>query len=306
MRAFVLSGGANYGAQQVGALEVLLEHGLQPDMLMGVSAGALNAAWLAASPTLAGVQELARIWREDAAAHIPTVGPLTALFRMAKGKDSLLSNDSLLQFLRRWPFTAGTFGEFTQPRLYMVAANFDTGALRVFGDDPNERLLDGLMTTTAMPPFYPPWEVDGVLYMDGGVISQLPVQAAIDRGADEIFALRNGCEYLADIGPVQRTVLSVSGHAISLLVKRQTHLEMEGVRSAQSVRLHLINLCTDDDPGLWNFTRAAELIAVGRRDAEDYLKKMTGANSGVSREKKQTGELPHVHFRPDRLFPEPV
>ena len=44
MRAFVLSGGANYGAQQVGALEVLLEQGFQPDMVMGVSAGGLNAA----------------------------------------------------------------------------------------------------------------------------------------------------------------------------------------------------------------------------------------------------------------------
>ena len=72
MRAFVLSGGANYGAQQVGALEVLFEIGLQPDMIMGVSAGALNAAWVAVHPTLEGVQELARIWREDAAASVPS------------------------------------------------------------------------------------------------------------------------------------------------------------------------------------------------------------------------------------------
>ncbi len=118
----MLSGGANYGAQQVGALEVLFEHGLQPDMVMGVSAGALNAAWVAAHPTLEGVQELARIWREDAAASVPPVGPLTALLRLIGGKDSLLSNDSLLQFIRRWPFAESTFGEFTQPRLYTVAA----------------------------------------------------------------------------------------------------------------------------------------------------------------------------------------
>ena len=93
MRAFVLSGGANYGAQQVGALEVLLERDLQPDMVMGVSAGGLNAAWLAAHPTLDGVRELARIWREDAAAIAPPVGPLTALLRLIGGRDSLLSND---------------------------------------------------------------------------------------------------------------------------------------------------------------------------------------------------------------------
>ena len=89
MRAFVLSGGANYGAQQVGALEVLLENSIQPDMVMGVSAGALNAAWVAMNPTLDGVQELARIWREDAAMSIPPVGPLTALLRLIGGKDRL-------------------------------------------------------------------------------------------------------------------------------------------------------------------------------------------------------------------------
>jgi NTE family protein len=272
MRAIVLSGGANYGAQQVGALEVLFEHGLQPDMLIGVSAGALNAAWVAAHPTLEGVRELSRIWREDAAASVPSVVPLAALVRLIGGKDSLLSNDSLLQFLRRWPFAENTFGMFIQPRLYTVAARYDDGALRIFGDDPNDRILDGLMSSTAMPPFYPPWEVDGVLYLDGGVTSHLPVQAAADRGADEIFALRNGHGFAPGPPPAQRNVLSVGGQAVSLLVHRQAQLEIEAVQRDRSVRLHLIDIHTDDDPGLWNFTRAAELIAAGRRIAEDYLK----------------------------------
>ena len=272
MRAFVLSGGANYGAQQVGALEVMFERGILPDMLVGVSAGALNAAWIAAHPTLEGVQELSRIWREDAAAIAPPVGPLTALLRLIGGKDSLLSNESLLQFLRRWSFADSTFGEFTAPRLYTVAARYDDGALRIFGDDPTDHILDGLMTSTAMPPFYPPWEVDGVPYLDGGVISHLPLQAAIDRGATEVFALRNGHGFMPAPAPAQRTVLSVGAQAVSLLVHRQAQLEIEAVqRDRSSVRLHLMNLHTDDDPGLWNFTRAAELMAAGRRIVEEYL-----------------------------------
>ena len=272
MRAFVLSGGANYGAQQVGALEVLFEHDILPDMVMGVSAGALNAAWVATHPSLAGVQELSRIWREDAAATIPTVGPLPALLRLVGGKDSLLSNDSLLQFIRRWPFADNLFGMYCQPLLYTVAARYDNGALRIFGDNPNDRILDGLMTSTAMPPFYPPWEVDGVLYLDGGVTSHLPVQAAVDRGADEIFALRNGHGFMLGTAPVQRNVFSIGSKAISLLIERQAMLELEVVQRNRSVRLHLIDLYTDDDPGLWNFSRAAELIAAGRRLAEEYLK----------------------------------
>ena len=272
MRAFVLSGGANYGAQQAGALEVLFEQGIQPDMVMGVSAGALNAAWVAVNPTLAGVQELSRIWREDAAGIAPPVGPLTALLRLVGGRDSLLSSDSLLQFIRRWPFAESTFGEFTNPRLYTVAADYHSGALRIFGDDPNDRILDGLMTSTAMPPFYPPWEVDGVPYLDGGVTSHLPVQAAVARGATEIFALRNGHGFMLGNAPVQRNVFSIGSKAISLLVERQARLEIEAVQRDRSVRLHVVDLYSDDDPGLWNFSRAAELIAAGRHITEDYLR----------------------------------
>jgi NTE family protein len=256
----------------VGALEALVAWNLQPDMIMGVSAGALNAAWMAQHPTLEGVRELARIWREDAVAAIPQVGPLTALFRLVGGKDSLLSSDSLVQFIRRWPFAESTFGEFTRPRLYTVAANFDTGALRVFGDDPTDRLLDGLMASTAMPPYYPPWEVDGVPYLDGGVISHLPLEAAIDRGAVEIFALRNGPGDSPDPVPTPRNVLSVGAQAISLMINRQTQQELKTVQHNRSVRLHLIELYTADAPALWNFTRAAEMIDAGRRITIEYLR----------------------------------
>jgi NTE family protein len=271
MRAFVLSGGANYGAQQAGALEVLFEHGIVPDMLVGVSAGALNAAWVALNPTLAGAQELSRIWREDASAIAPPVGPLAALLRVIGGKDSLLSSDSLQQFIRRWPFADNVFGAFTQPRLYTVAARYDDGTLRIFGDDPNDRIFDGLMTSTAMPPFYPPWEVDGVLYLDGGITSHVPVQAAVARGATEIYALRNGHGFALDTTLSPRNVFGVGGKAISLLVESQANLELEMVRQNRSVQLHLIDLYADDDPGLWNFSRAAELIAAGRRLTEEYL-----------------------------------
>lgn len=52
MLAFVLSGGANRGPLEVGALQVLLERGIVPDMLVGTSAGAINAALLAIDPVL--------------------------------------------------------------------------------------------------------------------------------------------------------------------------------------------------------------------------------------------------------------
>ena len=65
-RAFVLSGGGNLGAVQVGMLQALRERRIVPDLLVGTSVGALNAAYLAGrGMTDDGLDELARIWRRQ-------------------------------------------------------------------------------------------------------------------------------------------------------------------------------------------------------------------------------------------------
>src|SRR6266542_4179194 len=62
--AFVLAGGAALGAMQAGMMHALYERGIAPDLLIGTSAGALNAAFPASRPaTVATAQELAAVWR---------------------------------------------------------------------------------------------------------------------------------------------------------------------------------------------------------------------------------------------------
>jgi len=60
--AVVLSGGGSLGAIQVGALHALLEAGIRPDVFIGCSVGALNAAFMAADPSLERVLELRDLW----------------------------------------------------------------------------------------------------------------------------------------------------------------------------------------------------------------------------------------------------
>ena len=63
--AFVLSGGGSRGALQVGALRALLEAGVQPDMVVGTSIGAVNATFLALHGfSKNGLDKLAAAWRE--------------------------------------------------------------------------------------------------------------------------------------------------------------------------------------------------------------------------------------------------
>ncbi len=61
--AFVLSGGASLGAVQVGMLLALAEEDVRPDLIVGTSVGALNAAWIAERLDRDGIASLAELWR---------------------------------------------------------------------------------------------------------------------------------------------------------------------------------------------------------------------------------------------------
>src|SRR5207245_10015271 len=62
--AFAISGGGARGAAQVGMLRALIERGITPDLVVGVSIGAWNGAWLAHRPDLERVKKLEEVWRQ--------------------------------------------------------------------------------------------------------------------------------------------------------------------------------------------------------------------------------------------------
>jgi NTE family protein len=69
--AFVLGGGGARGALQVGALDALLAAGLKPDLLVGTSIGAVNAAYLALKGfNQEGIQGLVQAWRDASVAEL--------------------------------------------------------------------------------------------------------------------------------------------------------------------------------------------------------------------------------------------
>jgi len=270
MRAFVLSGGGNYGPLQVGALQVLLEHGIWPEILVGTSVGALNASWLASVPTLAGLQNLARIWVEGAPRLYSSINPLVIPLRLARS-DGLLSNEPLLRIIQRWAPPEKTFGELAGPRLFMVATCLRDGSMRVFGDRSEDRPLDGLMSSTALPLIFPPWIVDGEAYIDGGTSCNLPLRVAAERGADEIIALQICTSSSQTKEEHLHGTLAISMQAIFLLLGRLANQEIENMKNEGSTRLHLIQLHPDQDPGFWNFNSAVDMILAGRRITEQYL-----------------------------------
>jgi len=242
-------------------------------MVVGVSAGALNAAWLAANPHLEGMELLARVWRDTVPKILLPPTRLSMLLRLATGKDSLLTNQSLQRLIRHLSPNGTTFGAFTRPRLYVVAAHLPDGQPRIFGDDPADLLLDGLMASAAVPPLFPPWEINGERYVDGGICSDLPLQIAVERGADEIFALYNSHFPERDTSDVSAGMLAIGGQAVTALVHQTVKLEIQITRRTPHVTLHLLHLWQEQEKELsfWDFAHAETLLAAGRRAAENYL-----------------------------------
>ncbi|MEO5660585.1 MAG: patatin-like phospholipase family protein [Polaromonas sp.] len=62
LTAFVFAGGGSLAAVQVGMLHELIAHGMQPDFVVGSSAGAINAAYFAGAPDGFGISRLEQLW----------------------------------------------------------------------------------------------------------------------------------------------------------------------------------------------------------------------------------------------------
>jgi NTE family protein len=272
MIAFVFSGGGNRGALQVGAVQVLLSRGIVPDILVGTSAGAINAAYLAHDPTPATAQELERLWLQVTTDDIYPGSRMAIVWRLLKERTSLFPNDNLYRFLRRHiPPDVETFADLKGAGLYIVATHLGTSQMYVFGERPTDRVVDAVMASTALPPLHPPWYVDGEYYVDGGAVSDLPLRVAVDRGARTIYALH----LPAAIPPLPlgHSVADIAGRAISALMRQQVALDFHSVDHARKVTLHHIELCPPGHLELSprDFSQSAKLIAIGREQTERYL-----------------------------------
>jgi NTE family protein len=98
----VLSGGASLGAVQVGMLEALFERGVEPDLIVGSSVGAINGAFIASrEPTVETAQALGEVWRGIHRGTIFPVDPLTGLFGFLGRRSHLVPDGGLRRLIAR-------------------------------------------------------------------------------------------------------------------------------------------------------------------------------------------------------------
>ncbi len=261
-RAFVLSGGGALGAIQVGALRALLEHDIRPDFLVGCSVGALNASFLATDVSFAELDRAADVWHKVTTRTIYPGGKLSTLWRFISGKDSLHDNRSYYRFLQEVGCTpALTFGHMQGAGLFITATHLRTGNLHVFGDDPNDRVLDALMASTALTPLHPPWSVFGEAYVDGGTVTPLPIRVAIERGATEVYALHLTSPP-GEFKPVHGVAAHIH-HTVSTMLRQQADHDLQLAEEARRVKLHYLPLMPPHKVVSTDFGQTEELLASG-------------------------------------------
>ena len=269
MIAFVLSGGGNRGAMQVGALQVLLEAGIQPEMFVGTSAGAVSAAFLATNPTPTGAYRLGEIWQNMAKVDVYPGGPLSVIWHLFTHRDSFYPSNNFRAFLETHaPPGTSTFRQLAVD-LYIVATDLITGGPYIFGADTDENLLDALMASVSLPPLFAPWRYKDRLLVDGGVAASLPVRTAGEKGATEVYALEIQREMLTKKS--RWNIKEIGTRSIYAMIRQQWERDFALCAVDPEVTIHHLVLQTRQPLAFDDFSHGAELIAEGREVAEAYL-----------------------------------
>ena len=262
---FVLTGGGALGATQVGMLQALFEAGIDADLLVGTSAGALNAAFVAHAPGYDTAVELGTIWLSASRNAIFPIRPREVALGLAGRLDHLVSPAGIRQWIET-NLSVRRFEDMAVP-LHVVATDLQTGEPVVLsrGD-----LVQALLASTALPGIFPPVRIDEATLVDGGISADVPVLQAEELGASEIWVLpTSGPERH---GQLPRSALEVLLRSVGLVLGHVTadHLNQMDPTTV----IHVLPAPVVADSSILDFRHTAELIVEGRSLAERYLREL--------------------------------
>ena len=196
-----LSGGGIKGLCHAGVLKALEERGIKPDIISGVSSGAVVGALYADGYT---PDEIAKLFeditlRNMTKVHVPDGG----FFRM----------DMFQAFLSQ-KLRSKTFEDLAIP-LRIVATDLDKGRSVVFASG---NLIDSIVASCCLPVLFCPKIIDGVHYVDGGVLKNFPVST-----------IRNDCEKVIGVNASVKvadeyklSIINVASRSYDLMFKANT------------------------------------------------------------------------------------
>lgn len=295
----LLQGGGALGAYHHGVFESLVEAGIEPDWVAGVSIGALNAALIAGNRPGKRLEVMEAFWNSVSGWFVPVgLAPLSGLSGLFPGALTVWSALSGIPgVFRPWwatpPFlhssqTAAAVSVYdTTPlretlerlvdfdllndgpiRVSVGAVGVTTGKMRFFdnrsGPDQTRITVDHILASGALPPGFPPVEIDDEWYWDGGVASNSSLQYVLDArvGCDaNIFQV----DLFSDRGAFPRTMIDAYQRAEEIRFASRTQLATDEKRSLSKARRAVRKLLAHCAPELdkleWEERVALEAFA---------------------------------------------
>jgi NTE family protein len=262
--ALVLGGGGTRGALQIGMLQVLTEHGFVPDRIYGSSVGAVNGVAFAGDPTRAGVERMTEIWTGLTRDTVYPQGRLHGPWLYLQQRDSVYVNAGLRKVIEEG-ITFERLEDAVIP-VEVVATSLTDGRERWFTYGP---AVDAVLASTAIPAIFPPVEIDGERFIDGGVVNNVPIRRAIDSGATRIVVLLCAPPVHTPDSP-RRPVEAMLN---ALLISIHARFAREMAQLPPGVEVIVCSGSEEATREFDDFSTTPALIAEGRAEAAEVVRR---------------------------------
>ncbi len=269
--AFVLSGGGARGALEIGAVRALLEGGYKPDILVGASIGAANAVVLALKGLdEGGLQALSDLYQKAADVELLSRDYMRLWLRALVNRPAQEPSRRIRDFYIANGITPGIrFGDLDGLRVLVVATDINHFTRVIYGLDPQDNVLDALVASTALPPWVIPIGDRGKLLVDGGLVSNLPLEPALSAAPRLMIAL--DVQERRDIPEDANGVGPLFNKLVNTLQRRQFELEC-ALTAAKGVPMRYVHLYADQPTPIYAFDRWRELDERGYEQARAAMR----------------------------------
>jgi NTE family protein len=293
-RILLLQGGGALGAYHGGVYEGIAEVGFSPDWVVGISIGAINAALIAGNPPERRVERLREFWNRMSA-QAPIVLPdamdfaRPAMNRMAAASAMFFGIQGFFvprvpppQFAPEGTLAALSYYD-TEPlratleelvdfdrinagdlRLSLGTVNACTGESVYFDSTTHTISASHVMASGALPPGFPPVEIDGAYYFDGGIMSNTPLQYV---GKDfRLNSLILQVDLFSGLGGMPENLGQVSERVKDIQFQSKTRFSFEEVGEIESLRSALAHVLSKLPANLRSDPKVKKLAEISHRE----------------------------------------
>jgi len=307
----VLSGGGTRGFAHIGVIEVLEKQGISVVGVVGTSIGSLIGGLYASGYNSTNLREMALTLDlpallsenagpmyntgDDRESRMRTISALTYTYKKAtkqSGPLGLLTGDKLFQYYNQLMHNVNItdFNKLPIP-FAAIAADLKNGEKVVLRSG---SLPSAMRASMSIPAIFEPWEIDGRILVDGGVVSNLPVNTAKELFPRfPIIAVD-----VSDFPSEERSVgsfIDVFDQSITIAMRKTTMEEARGADIVLAPNVHEFPFLGGSDMDV------DEIIARGREAALASIEKIRALSQSSSPAQVRQKQQPHISIIDDVL-----